>query len=109
MLFRSAHDRKNPAPPGRFSLVKLMPKTGRTHQLRVHMSAMGFPIVGDTLYGSRIFEKHDFRMERQALHAYEITFVHPGTLKPMTLNAPLPGDFVKLMGHLSEAKIEGKK
>jgi 23S rRNA pseudouridine1911/1915/1917 synthase len=91
-----AHDRKLPAPPGRFCLVKLTPKTGRTHQLRVHMSFIGHPMVGDTMYGGRIVEAGAFRFERQALHAYEITFVHPVTLNTMTLQAPLPPDIVRL-------------
>jgi 23S rRNA pseudouridine1911/1915/1917 synthase len=99
-----AKDRHFAPPPERFSLVKLTPKTGRTHQLRVHMAAIGFPIVGDTMYGGRIFESGDFRFERQALHAYEITFTHPGTLKEMTLTAPLPEDMQKLLGRLEEAK-----
>ena len=46
-------DRQHPTPPGKFSLIKLNPKTGRTHQLRVHMSAIGYPMVGDTMYGGR--------------------------------------------------------
>ncbi len=84
----------------RFSLVRMMPKTGRTHQLRVHMAAIGLPMVGDNMYGGRVFEAGDFRFERQALHAREITFTHPGTLETMTLQAPLPEDMVKLMEHL---------
>ena len=85
-------DRGRPAPPQRFSLIQLTPKTGRTHQLRVHLSARGYPIVGDTMYGGRIFQHGAFRMERQALHARRISFVHPGTLERMTLEAPLPHD-----------------
>jgi 23S rRNA pseudouridine1911/1915/1917 synthase len=95
-----AHDRKSPAPPEKFSLIKLSPKTGRTHQLRVHLSQIGHPMVGDTLYGGRIFQSGDFIFERQALHAYEITFIHPTKLTPMTLNAPLPTDFETLLGIL---------
>ena len=49
-------DRNQPAAPGRFALMRLSPKTGRTHQLRVHMAALGHPIVGDTMYGGRIVE-----------------------------------------------------
>jgi 23S rRNA pseudouridine1911/1915/1917 synthase len=94
------HDRKSPAPPAKFSLIKLTPKTGRTHQLRVHMMAIGHPMVGDTMYGGRIFRTGDFVFARQALHAYEITFVHPGTLETMTLQAPLPGDFQQLLAKL---------
>lgn len=103
-----AADRKNPAPPARFSLVKLTPKTGRTHQLRVHMSHKGYPMVGDTMYHGRVVTAGDFRFDRQALHAYEITFTHPVTLQPMTLQAPLPPDFQQLMallrGHQSAPK-----
>jgi 23S rRNA pseudouridine1911/1915/1917 synthase len=91
------HDKHLPIPPEGFSLIKLTPKTGRTHQLRVHMSQLGFPMVGDTMYGGRIIELGDFRFARQALHAYEITFTHPVTLQPMTLAAPLPPDIVQLL------------
>jgi 23S rRNA pseudouridine1911/1915/1917 synthase len=91
-------DRHFAAPPaGKFAFVKLSPKTGRTHQLRVHMSAIGFPMVGDTMYGGRIFEAGDFRFARQALHAFEISFVHPVTLETMTLAAPLPPDMAQLL------------
>lgn len=95
-----AHDRKSAAPPGKFSLLRLTPKTGRTHQLRVHMSVTGLPMVGDTIYGGRIFEAENFRFERQALHAYEITFVHPATLQQITLQAPLPPDMMQLLSIL---------
>ncbi|HEY7090526.1 MAG TPA: RluA family pseudouridine synthase [Tepidisphaeraceae bacterium] len=84
----------------KYSLVRLSPKTGRTHQLRVHMSAIGCPIVGDTVYGGRVFESGNFRFDRQALHAYEITFVHPATLKQMTLSAPLPEDMNELLARI---------
>jgi len=84
-----------------YTLVKLSPKTGRTHQLRVHMSALGFPLVGDTMYGGAVFEEDGFRFERQALHALEITFIHPGTLKPMTLQAPMARDMQNLLAQLS--------
>ncbi len=103
------HDRKNPPPPQRFCKVKLTPKTGRTHQLRVHMSHKGYPMVGDTIYGGRVFELPDFRFERQALHAYEITFIHPIQLEPMTLRAPLPPDMTALIDRLipAERKTSG--
>jgi 23S rRNA pseudouridine1911/1915/1917 synthase len=54
-------------------------------------------MVGDTMYGGRIFETEGFRFERQALHAFEITFVHPGSLEKMTLSAPVPPDMRQLM------------
>jgi 23S rRNA pseudouridine1911/1915/1917 synthase len=95
-----AADRNKPHPPAKFSLIKLLPKTGRTHQLRVHMSAIGFPMVGDTMYGGRCVSFGDFRFARQALHAYQITFVHPIKLETMTLEAPLPPDIQELLGIL---------
>jgi 23S rRNA pseudouridine1911/1915/1917 synthase len=79
------------------AFLKLTPKTGRTHQLRVHMAALGHPMVGDDMYGGRPFAAGDFRFARQALHAQEITFVHPGTLAMMTLKAPLPPDMTRLL------------
>jgi 23S rRNA pseudouridine1911/1915/1917 synthase len=105
-LIDSPHekDRKYPAPRGGFSFVKLTPKTGRTHQLRVHMAAIGHPLVGDTMYGGRIFESGDFRFDRQALHAHQISFTHPGNLQPMTLTAPLPPDMSKLLTILRDGK-----
>jgi 23S rRNA pseudouridine1911/1915/1917 synthase len=94
-------DRIHKQPPKKFCLVKLTPKTGRTHQLRVHMAALGHPMVGDTMYGGRIIEATHpdgtpFRFDRQALHAREITFTHPATLDKMTLEAPLPPDICQL-------------
>jgi 23S rRNA pseudouridine1911/1915/1917 synthase len=99
-LIASSHasDKKLGPPPEQFAFVKLSPKTGRTHQLRVHMSAIGHPMVGDTMYGGRIFQAGDFTFARQALHAFEICFVHPVTLDTMTLSAPLPPDINQLLG-----------
>lgn len=88
---------------GDYSLLRLIPKTGRTHQLRVHLAWRGHPLVGDDMYGGRTFEADGFVMNRQALHAVEITFVHPATLKTMTLRAPAPADFDALLRILSGA------
>jgi 23S rRNA pseudouridine1911/1915/1917 synthase len=106
-LIDSEHpsDRKLPRPPESFSFVRLSPKTGRTHQLRVHMASLGHPIVGDTMYGGRVFVHGDFRFARQALHAAEITFVHPVTLQNMTLAAPLPQDMGRLLSILREPSV----
>jgi 23S rRNA pseudouridine1911/1915/1917 synthase len=101
-----AKDRKLPTPPPRFGLVKLSPKTGRTHQLRVHLSAIGFPIVGDPMYGGRVYQSDKIRFERQALHAYEITFVHPVSLKTMTLQAPIAPDMRALIDELEGLERE---
>jgi len=66
------------------ALVRL--HTGRTHQIRVHFKAIGHPLLGDTLYGT------DNSVERQALHAFQVTFKHPVTGRIMTSQAPVPHD-----------------
>ena len=93
-----------------FTLVELYPKTGRTHQLRVHMSAMGHPIVGDKVYGggplyvSQLEGRPDVAegplITRQALHAHTIAFSHPRTREPMELSAPWPADFSETLNEL---------
>ncbi len=103
-----ASDQSHREPPAGFSLIRLKPHTGRTHQLRVHLSYLGHPIVGDTMYGGRIIEHHDpdgqtHHFGRQALHAAAITFTHPRTLKPLTLRAPLPADIQMLLERLRGA------
>ncbi|HEU5315020.1 MAG TPA: RluA family pseudouridine synthase, partial [Chloroflexota bacterium] len=71
------------------ALVAARLHTGRTHQLRVHMAAMGHPLLGDDLYGGPPCEG----LERQALHAWRVRFTHPIDGTPLTLVAPLPVDF----------------
>lgn len=95
---------------GGFSLVEMYPKTGRTHQLRVHMSYIGHPVVGDKLYGGGPIYRSQLEgrgevaegpiITRQALHACRIEFQHPRTLKTMTLSAPLPDDFLAALAAL---------
>lgn len=70
------------------SLVRIVPKTGRTHQIRVHMSYMGHPIAGDDMYGA---EK--ITQGRHLLHAHKISFVHPFTKQILEITAPLSTDF----------------
>lgn len=82
------------------SLLVCNPKTGRTHQIRVHLNDLGHPILGDYQYG-RSFHCR-FRPERLMLHAAEIAFVHPITGKPIAIAAPLPDDFKAAVGHLIE-------
>jgi 23S rRNA pseudouridine1911/1915/1917 synthase len=91
-----------------YALVKLFPKTGRTHQLRVHMSHIGHPIVGDTMYGGRVVSEFDLTgtgsvepiFAHQALHAWKIQFKHPIFEKPMELEAPFPAPFKKVVNLL---------
>lgn len=83
------------------ALVQLGLETGRTHQLRVHLNAIGHPIVGDPVYGARSFSRHApsmaQRFPRQALHALTIAFTHPVSLTPLTIQAPCPEDFACLL------------
>ena len=71
---------------GDYTLVKLCPKTGRTHQLRVHMAHMGHPLYGDYIYG----REED---TRTLLHCSQMEFTHPETKEKMCINAHLPKDF----------------
>jgi len=77
------------------SLLEIALKTGRTHQIRVHLSHIGCPIVADTLYGGKIPTQKDcpHPIERCALHSYRLILIHPITQEPMDLSAPLPLDF----------------
>jgi 23S rRNA pseudouridine1911/1915/1917 synthase len=77
----------------KFTYVRLMPKTGRTHQLRVHLSHFGNSVLGDILYGKT--RRRDF--PRLALHAYQIEFVHPFTGSGVRVTSPLPADLRKYM------------
>ena len=79
-----------------FTFLKLRLETGRTHQIRVHMSWLGHPIVGDPLYGKEEPEL----IRRQALHAGEIVFQHPVSGEILRAEAPLPEDFQKLLNRL---------
>ena len=69
-------------------------ETGRTHQIRVHMTSIGHPLLGDEVYGSR---KTPFRLEGQTLHAYVLGFMHPDTQKYLEVKAPLPAYFEHLL------------
>ena len=75
---------------GKYTLVRCKLRTGRTHQIRVHMRHIGHPIVGDKTYGVK---NDEFNLEGQLLHAGEIGFIHPFTGEKMSFSAPLPEDF----------------
>lgn len=75
-----------------FSVVHCILETGRTHQIRVHMAYLGNPIIGDTLYGNS-----SNLIDRQALHSYKVTFVHPVTGQIMSIVAPLFDDMKNII------------
>jgi 23S rRNA pseudouridine1911/1915/1917 synthase len=77
------------------SLVNLFPKTGRTHQLRVHCAAIGHPIVGDRTYGASEKWLKVYGIARPLLHAFKLEITHPETAKAMSFEAPWPEDMKK--------------
>jgi 23S rRNA pseudouridine1911/1915/1917 synthase len=107
---------------GKFTLVEVRIETGRTHQIRVHMQAIGHPVVGDFLYGAphRIHpvavggaglqsrpatprsEAESLSLERNFLHAAELEFLHPRTSKLLSLRADLPPELTELLGQLRQ-------
>lgn len=86
----------------KFTYVRLMPHTGRTHQLRVHLAHFGNPVLGDPLYGSRTQPG----FPRLALHAYQIEFIHPFTMNHITICCPLPVD---LRRFIAEQFVQAQK
>ncbi len=97
-----------------YALVQCRPKTGRTHQIRVHMRATGHPVVADELYSNAdslylseirripVSPGEQPLIDRQALHAAEITFHHPALFKELTFTAPLPDDMNRALSALRE-------
>ncbi len=75
-----------------YSLVKCILETGRTHQIRVHFSAIGHPLLGDTLYGTA-----SDLINRQALHSNKIDLIHPITKEHLSFESLLPNDMKKLV------------
>lgn len=86
-----------------FSLVECQPKTGRTHQIRVHMSYLQHPLVGDKLYvGKKRIKVDELWCPRQFLHAHTLTLQHPRTNQTMTFTAPLPQDLHTTLTYVLE-------
>ena len=88
------------------SLLEIEIKTGRTHQIRVHMAAMGHPVAGDVVYGGRLPQSAPSRwaslIRRPMLHAWKIVFTHPVTGRPMACRAPLAPDMEAALTALRE-------
>jgi len=83
----------------RASLLRIQIETGRTHQIRVHFSYIGHPVLGDYTYGYRA--QRDVVIERQMLHAFALSFFAPGSERQVRVVAPLPFDFVSVLGVLA--------
>ena len=81
----------------RTSYLRLSPRTGRTHQLRVHMAHLNHPILADRLYGGDRPEGRELPIRRQALHARSLEVTHPVTGKAIRFEAPLPEDFCQVL------------
>ena len=82
---------------GNFTFIEAQLETGRTHQIRVHMTFIGHPLLGDMVYGPK---KQPFHLDGQALHARVLGFVHPSTGQYMEFEAPLPENYEKLLMRL---------
>jgi 23S rRNA pseudouridine1911/1915/1917 synthase len=110
---------------GKWSTVRCFPKTGRTHQIRVHLAHIGHPVLCDRNYGggkiitqeellgkvpfSLSNEKSDGTavLERQALHAHRLTFVHPATEELLNITAPIPADMQAVLDYLDTSSASG--
>lgn len=82
----------------KYTLIHCKLETGRTHQIRVHMAYIGYPLAGDPVYGPKV----TLEGNGQYLHAAKLNFVHPRTGNKMTFEAPLPSYFVKMIDKLKE-------
>ena len=86
----------------KFTLVEIKIDTGRTHQIRVHMAEIGYPVVGDYIYSNG---KNPFGVEGQMLHAKQIEFVHPRNENKMVIQAPMPQYFKEIIEKLDKENI----
>lgn len=113
--------RKVDSPYGKFALVELKIETGRTHQIRVHMSSLGHPVVGDALYGApgELRSQSNKRraagmpailaLNRNFLHSAALEFSHPRTKESLKFSRPLPKELEELLDSLENARQEGPR
>jgi 23S rRNA pseudouridine1911/1915/1917 synthase len=89
---------------GNFTLLEALPQSGRTHQIRVHLSSLGHPVVGDTTYGAparlRFGEREEPTLPRTFLHAAQLAFAHPLTGAPLQFEAPLPAELTAFLARV---------
>ena len=88
-----------------YTLLEVKIETGRTHQIRVHLSEIGYPIVGDTVYSNG---KNEWNIDGQCLHAKSLKFKHPITGKEMFIEAPLPEYFKNVILELKKREANGR-
>jgi 23S rRNA pseudouridine1911/1915/1917 synthase len=110
--------RKIDSPYGKFALLELKIETGRTHQIRVHMSSLGHPVVGDTLYGAPGELRTEsgkrraagapatLALERNFLHSAKLELVHPRTGERLSFTRELPGELETLLRKLEDARLD---
>lgn len=89
---------------GEYTLVECALETGRTHQIRVHMTHIGHPLVGDPKYGTNGKRKDNFSIQGQALHSMSLELDHPVTGERMTFNTELPEDMQKILRYLRNTR-----
>jgi 23S rRNA pseudouridine1911/1915/1917 synthase len=96
-----------------FTLLEISPQTGRTHQIRVHLSSIGHPLLGDPLYGRKgrpgsiqdpLLKESVKRMNRQALHARRLAFIHPHTGERVEFESPIPQDMREVLEWLRKQR-----
>ena len=92
---------------GEYTLVECKLETGRTHQIRVHMTSIGHPLVNDPKYGPK--KSSPFAINGQALHSLQLTLTHPVTKEEMTFTAPLPTDMEKILTGLRNKRSKAQQ
>ena len=91
---------------GEYTLVECKLETGRTHQIRVHMTSIGHPLVNDPKYGPK--KSSPFAIQGQALHSLQLTLTHPVTKEKMTFTAPVPSDMEKILTGLRNKRMKAQ-
>ena len=92
---------------GEYTLVECQLETGRTHQIRVHMTSIGHPLINDPKYGPK--KSSPFAINGQALHSLQLTLTHPVTKEEMTFTAPLPTDMEKILTGLRNKRSKSQQ